>query len=78
MGIKETSKKVAAKAAVLAMAAIGMVGAAHAELPASVTTTMATIQADGQALFDAVFPVVGVLVGLGIVIKLFKRFANKV
>lgn len=78
MGIKAISNKVAAKAAVLAIAALGIVGAAHAELPASVATTMAEIQADGQGMFDAVFPVIGVLVGLSIVIKLFKRFSNKV
>lgn len=78
MGIKEISKKVAAKAAVLAMAAIGMVGAAHAELPAAVQATVTQIQSDAQGLFDIVFPVVGTIVGLVIVIKLFKRFANKV
>lgn len=70
------------KAAVV-RAAIGsalMVGsvAAHAALPAVVGTTITGIQTDGQAIFDLVFPVVGVFVGLGIVITLFKRFSNKV
>lgn len=52
--------------------------AAHAALPASVGTTITAIQADGQAVFDLVFPVVGVFIGLAVVIKLFKRFSNKV
>lgn len=51
---------------------------AFAALPASVGTTVAGIQTDGQAVFDLVFPVVGVFLGLAIIIKLFKRFANKV
>lgn len=67
----------------LVRAALGsalMVGsvAAHAALPAAVGTTVTAIQTDGQAVFDLVFPVVGVFIGLAIVIKLFKRFANKV
>lgn len=36
------------------------------------------VKADGQAMFDLVFPVIGFMLGLAIVIKLFKRFTNKV
>jgi NADH:ubiquinone oxidoreductase subunit K len=54
------------------------IGNAMAALPASVGTTVSSIQSDGQAVFDLVFPVVGVFIGLAIVIKLFKRFSNKV
>lgn len=61
-------------AAVLAMLAVS----AQAALPPAVATTVTAIQADGQAVFDLVFPVVGVFLGLALVIKLFKRFANKV
>lgn len=57
---------------------LGLVAAAHAELPAAVTTTVNGVKADGQAMFDLVFPVIGLFLGLGIVIKLFKRFTNKV
>jgi len=61
------------------LASLGlMVGAAHAELPASVATSVTAIQTDGTAIFDLVFPVVAAFLGLAIVIKLFKRFANKV
>jgi glycopeptide antibiotics resistance protein len=51
---------------------------AMAALPASVATTVTAIQTDGQDIFDLVFPVVGAFVGLVLVIKLFKRFSNKI
>ena len=50
---------------------------AMAALPASVATTITDIQTDGTSLFDLVFPVVAAFVGLSVVIKLFKRFSNK-
>lgn len=53
-------------------------GLAAAVLPASVAPTLVAIQTDGQSLFDLVFPIVAVFVGLSIIIKLFKRFSNKV
>jgi len=65
----------------VAVAAAGMVlavGQAAAALPTSVATTVTGIQTDGQAIFDLIFPVVGVFLGLVIIIKLFKRFGNKV
>lgn len=57
---------------------LALVTNAMAALPAAVGTTVTAIQSDGQAVFDLVFPVVGVFIGLAIVIKLFKRFASKV
>lgn len=61
---------------------VGLVGLvsvnAMAALPASVGTTVTDIQSNGQAIFDLIFPVVGIFLGLAIVIKLFKRFGNKV
>lgn len=71
-------KKLTAVRAVAAAALLSASVAAHAVLPASVGTTITAIQTDGQAVFDLVFPVVGVFIGLAIVIKLFKRFASKV
>ncbi len=65
-------------AAVLVVGAVLISAAAEAALPASVGTTVTAIQADGQAIFDLIFPVVGVFIGLGVVITLFKRFAKKV
>lgn len=57
---------------------LGLVASAHAALPAAVATTVDGVKADGQAMFDLVFPVIGFFLGLAIVIKLFKRFTNKV
>jgi len=51
---------------------------AYAALPAAVGTTVTAIQADGQSIFDLVFPVIGAFVGLGVVITMFKRFTKKV
>lgn len=57
---------------------LGQVQDAAAALPAAVSSTVTTIQADGQSIFDLVFPVVGTFLGLVIIIKLFKRFGNKI
>lgn len=51
---------------------------ASAALPASVGSTITAVQADMQSMFDLIFPVVAVGVGLTIAIKLFKRFTSKV
>lgn len=51
---------------------------AFAALPASVGTSITAMQTDGQAIFDLVFPVVAAMTGLVIVIKLMKRFSNKI
>lgn len=60
-----------------AVALLGM-GSAMAALPAVVGTTVTNIQADGQSIFDLVFPVVGLFLGMALIIKLFKRFSNKI
>ena len=51
--------------------------ASQAALPAGVSTTIATISADMQSIFDLIFPVIALGVGLVIVIKMFKRFTSK-
>lgn len=76
--IKSVANKCAASVAAAGVVLAVTAGSAMAALPASVGTTVTGIQTDGQAVFDLVFPVVGVFLGLTIVIKLFKRFANKV
>lgn len=55
-----------------------MVGQAMAALPESVATSISAIQTDGTAIFNLIFPVVAAFLGLAVVIKLFKRFTNKV
>lgn len=51
---------------------------ASADLPAAISTELATIQSDGLALADLVWPVVIALVGATVLMKLFKRFAAKI
>ena len=68
--------KIAGASALAAVAAVST--SAYAVLPASVGTSITGIQTDGQAIFDLIFPVVAVFVGLGVVITLFKRFTSKV
>lgn len=59
--------------AAFSLAALSLTSA-YAALPSAVTTTIESIKTDGQGIFDAIFPVIGTLLGLSIVIKLFKRF----
>lgn len=64
-----------------ALAVVGLAAAsipAHAELPPAVATTVADISANATSIFGIVFPVVGTVLGLVVVIKLFKRFGNKI
>jgi len=61
------------------LASVGLMSLnAYAALPASVATTVTGIQTDMEDLFDIVFPVVAIALGLVVVIKLFKRFGNKI
>lgn len=53
-------------------------GLAAAALPPEVGTSLTTIQTDAGAMFALVFPVVAAIVGLVVVVKLFKRFVSKV
>lgn len=76
--MKNAVKRSAAAVAGGVVVLVTMVGQAAAALPAFVATTVASIQADGQSIFDLIFPVVGAFLGLVIVIKLFKRFGNKI
>lgn len=71
---KFLKQKLQLLAAVMSVVAVN----ASAALPAAVGTTLTTIGADMNSLFDAVFPWVATGVGLTIVIKLFKRFSNKI
>jgi hypothetical protein len=51
---------------------------ANAALPAVVGTTLTGIQTDASSMFDLLFPVVGAVMGFFIILKLFKRGANKI
>jgi hypothetical protein len=51
---------------------------ALAALPAAATDAFTTLQTDGLALINAAWPVVGAIVVGFVLIKLFRRAANKV
>ena len=53
-------------------------GFASAALPTEATDAITAISSDGTDLIAAVWPVIALVVGAGIVIKLFKRFTGKV
>lgn len=57
---------------------LSVVGLASAALPPEVATSTTTIQSDASAIFALVFPVVAAIVGLVVVVKLFKRFISKI
>jgi len=65
-------------AVVLVSFGVAAIQTAHAALPTSATTAITDVAADGQSMFDLVFPVVATFVGLGLTIKLFKRFTRSV
>jgi hypothetical protein len=57
---------------------VGFVGTAQAALPDGITTGLTAIQTDGLLLITAVTAVVIAFIGPGIMIKLVKRFSNKI
>ena len=66
---------------VLAILGAGLLAVSQsvfAALPAGVATTVTAIETNATDIFDLIFPVVGAILGLTIVIKLFKRFTSKV
>ena len=70
-------KSHAAKAALFA--SLGALSASSfAALPAAVGTTVTEIQSNAQGIFDLIFPVMGFVLGLVIVVKLFKKFTSKI
>lgn len=54
------------------------VQSANAALPAGISTGLTGIQADMSALVNLVWPAVIAGVAAVIIVKLFKRFANKI
>jgi hypothetical protein len=66
---------------VLAASAVGMVvmaQSAHAAIDASVGTAFGAVAADATTLSGTVTPYVVSVLGLGIVLKLIKKFGNKI
>ncbi len=53
------------------------IGAAHAELPTEATDAITAIGADGEAMVAAAWPILATLTGAFIVMKIFKKAANR-
>lgn len=64
--------------ALSALALAVVPGLANAALPTGVSSGLTSIQTDGLALADLVWPVVIAIVGAVVVFKLFKRFISKI
>lgn len=62
----------------LAAGGLAMVGSAQAALDASIGTGITAVVADATSLSDLVVPAVVTVLGLTLVIKLIKRFGNKI
>lgn len=58
--------------------AVGLVGAAQAEVPAAVGTTLTSVQTDALAVIDLVWPVVLTVIGAFLLLKVTKRALSKV
>lgn len=76
MKLINAAKKYGSK--VVAAGALLVGFGAHAELPAGIATSLTSIQTDGLAMADLVWPIVIVLSGAVILFKLYKRFIGKV
>jgi len=57
--------------------AILTAGSAMAAVPAIVGTTVTDLTADATSIFTTVFPFVAAVLGMVIVVKLFKKFVSK-
>lgn len=73
-----TAKKLLFKISGAGVLMAAGVSSAFAALPAVVGTTLTTVQEDGLSLADLVWPVILALLGASILMKLAKRFGNKV
>jgi len=63
--------------AAVVLTSMVVAGMANAEVPAVVGTSITAMTADATSIFSTVFPFVAAVMGLVIVVKLFKRFTNK-
>lgn len=71
-------KKFAGAVVVGVSAGVAMVGSAHAALDASIGTGITAVVTDATALQALIVPAVVTVLGLSLVVKLIKRFGNKI
>lgn len=65
-------------AAAVSVASLTVVSTAHAALPEAATTALGLIDTGIDDAEAAAWPLIGAALAAGIIIKLVKRFANKV
>lgn len=70
------SNTIRRQVAVMAPALL-VAGSALAEVPAIVGTTVTAMTTDATSIFTTVFPYAAAVLGMVIVLKLFKRFVSK-
>lgn len=63
---------------VIGFALLTVTGLAAAALPAGISSGLSTVQSDGLALIDLIWPVVLALFGGMVLFKLFKRAGSKI
>lgn len=73
-----TAKKLLVKLAGGSAFLMAGIAYAHAELPSVIGTEFTKVQADGLALADLVWPVLMAIFGALLLMKLGKRFGNKI
>ncbi|TXH57761.1 MAG: phage coat protein [Desulfurellales bacterium] len=70
-------KQIRNKSAVVGASILGAVGSAHAALPTEATAAFTTISGNVTDVLAAMWPIVALATGGFILIKLFKKGANK-
>ncbi len=73
-----TAKKLLVKLAGGSAVLMAGIASAHAALPEVIATEFAKVQADGLSLADLVWPVLMTIFGALLLMKLGKRFGNKI
>ena len=75
--MSKTKQALLARVALINAAFIGSVSSAHAALPAEATAAFTAVSDNATSVLAAVWPIVGLVTGGFILIRLFKKGANK-
>ena len=70
-------KKAFGKTAALAVAVVASTGSAVAAVPTEASAAITEVGTDGSQIIAEVWPVAVIVIGGGIVLKLFKKFVSK-
>lgn len=71
-----SSRRVRSGVAAAVLLATVTAAQAAANLPAALGTAVTQATDDAQGIFDLAFPYIAAVVGLGIIVRLFKRFVR--